>query len=296
MNRRPLMRKISGAAEPYAYLLPAFILLILISFYPLITTIDFSLHRMRFFERGEFVGLQNYINIFADPRFQENLSNTFVFTSVGVTLQFVIGYGLALILNQPLRYRPAFRTIVLASWTISEITVAFTWRWMLNPQFGLINPLLSLVGIHQEVNIPGDTTLAMIALIAASVWRGTGFTLVMVLAALQAIPDTLYAASSVDGASSWMIFRRITFPLTLPVVMVTLIIITLGQLNLTALPLGLTGGGPIYSTETLSLRLYKEAFGSFRIDTASTVASFMFFLNIFLSLAYIRLLRTERYY
>lgn len=289
------MLKFNRATEPYLYLLPAFILLILISIYPLFITIDFSLHKMKFFERQEFVGLLNYINLFKEPRFQENLVNSAVFIISSVSLQFIVGYGMALLLNRPMRYRTLVRTIILISWTISEIAVAFMWRWMLQPQFGLINPLIKLFGINQQINVFGNTDLAMITLVIASVWRGSGFTLVMILAALQAIPETLYAASKVDGASAWMIFRRITFPLTLPVVMVALIIVTLGTLNLTALPMGLTGGGPIYSTEVLSLRLYKEAFGTFRIAAASTIAAIMFILNIGLSFAYIRLLRTERH-
>lgn len=287
---------IKRTIEPYLYLLPAFVLLFLIAIYPLFITIDFSFHKMKFFDRQEIVGLQNYIQMFSDPRFRENLRHTTVFVTLSVGFQFIIGYGMALLLNQPLRFRTAVRTLILASWVVSEIAVAFMWRWMLQPQFGLINPLLKAIGINQEINVFGSQNAAMITLIIASVWRGTGFTLVMILAALQGIPDTLYAASKVDGAGTWMRFRRITFPLTLPVVMVTLIIVSLGALNITALPLGLTGGGPIYSTEVLSLRLYKEGFGTFRIAAASTIASIMFILNIGLSLAYIRILRTERYF
>jgi ABC-type sugar transport system permease subunit len=145
---------------------------------------------MKFFERQEFVGLLNYINLFKEPRFIENLVHTAVFIISSVSLQFIVGYGMALLLNRPLRYRTVVRTIILVSWTISEIAVAFMWRWMLQPQFGLINPLIKMFGINQEINVFGDTDLAMITLVIASVWRGAGFTLVMILAALQAIPDS----------------------------------------------------------------------------------------------------------
>jgi ABC-type sugar transport system permease subunit len=167
------------------------------------------------------------------------------------------------------------------------------WRWLLNPDYGPVAVALLDVGLPRQDPL-ADRQLAMVTLILANTWRAVAFPMVMFLAALQGIPENLYRACKVDGISAWLTLRRVTLPLIRPTVLVTTIVLTLSDFNSIALPLVLTGGGPLQATELVSLRLYQEAFSYYRMGTASALAILLFLLNVALTAFYLYMMRERR--
>jgi ABC-type sugar transport system permease subunit len=279
----------------YLFILPSVLLVFAVTVYPTFSAVQYSLYQTVVLVRTKFVGLGNYRGLLRDPLLLTNLLNSavFVFGSIfGTTL---LGMGLALLVNQRLRFRTIGRTIIFIPWVTSSVASALLWRWLVNPTYGPLAALAAGVGLP-PVDMLADQTLAMVVLVMTNVWRGAAFAMILILAALQTIPENLYSAAAVDGASSWRTFRRIVLPLISPTLLVMMIIQTLTYLNIIDLPFVLTGGGPGRATELVSLRLYAEAFSYYKIGYASSMAILLLVLNMLLTLVYIRVLRCKAIY
>jgi ABC-type sugar transport system permease subunit len=251
--------------------------------------------RTQVFKQLAFVGLENYLNLFRDPRFQSNLYVSLFFVLVGVALTWTFGLSLALFLRRQTWGNAVLKTIVLIPWVTNQVVLALMWKWLLNGEFSPINYLLGLLDVP-AFNPLISTAQALPTLTFVNAWRATGFSLLLMLAGLSAIPVEVEEAAEIDGASRLKKIWYVIIPLLKPVSLACIITLTISFFNIIVLPMDLTGGGPLNSTETVSLRLYREGFQYYNIGQASAITLILVALDLVLSWVYFRLIRAESYY
>ena len=240
-------------------LLPALILLALVFAYPILRAFWLSLFNQNLGTQLKpvFSGLDNYGRMIGDGRFWQSMWNTTVFTAGSVLLELILGMGVALVLNQSFRGRGIVRTISLLPWALPTALMGLAWAWIFNDQFGVVNDILRRLGlIYTGISWLGNPTLAMIAVILADVWKTTPFIALLLLAGLQSISSDLYEAHSIDGATAWQSFWRITVPLLMPQIVIALLFRFAQAFGIFDLIQVMTGGGPGGATETVSLYIY----------------------------------------
>jgi ABC-type sugar transport system permease subunit len=278
---------------PYLLLSPAFLLLFLLFIFPIFWNFYLSFHDVtlvRLWKKWHFIGLQNYAGLLHDDLFLKSLKVSLYFVGGSIAGQFLIGLSLALLLNKKLRGSGAFRTIITISWILSELVVAYTWVWMYDSS-GLANRILTSIGFSQ-VNWLGNPDLAIWSIVITNIWFGTPFTMLTLGSALRTINPQLYEAAAVDGAGRWRCFRNIIFPLLKPFIAINMILITMWTVNLFALQLAMTKGGPLYSTTTTSLYMYKNAFDFGDLSVGSSIGVLLFLFNIIAAYIYTKTFRT----
>lgn len=287
-------RKSLGAKLlPYWFFLPAFIFVAAVSFIPLFYAISQSFRASDYAGMGAFVGGQNYSRFFEDGKGLAALWKSFQLVGGSVLIAVPLGFGLACLLNQKIKYVGFFRTVLILPWLVSNLVVALLWGWLLNSNFSPIAHLATQFGIAMP-NATTSTSWAMPALIIANAWHSYPLVMLFVLAALQTVPGELYEAAKIDGARAWQRFWIITFPMVKSTTLVVLVLTTLHSFNNVTMIFIMTGGGPLESTETLALRVFLEEFKYFRTGIAAAAAVVIFSLNMLFSLVYIRVLRNER--
>jgi ABC-type sugar transport system permease subunit len=276
---------IRAAVLAYAFIAPAFLLVFAVTGYATYYAFEFSLYEATIATKKNFVGLANYWNIFTDPVSLGNIGVTLLYIAIGVPLTVALGLGLALLLDQRPRFAGLFRTLLIVPWITSLVITALLWRFVLNGDLGPVSPLLESLGM------PGvqflDRNWAMSSLVVASAWNGYAFSMILLLASLQQIPESVRRAIQVDGISPWLSFRHIALPHLKPTLLIVTIIGSMHYLNMIELPLILTGGGPGRRTEILPLRLYREAFDYYDTGLASAMAVIVFAVNLILTVLYI---------
>jgi multiple sugar transport system permease protein len=232
-----------------AFMTPSVITMAVVAAFPVLFAIGLSLFAFRGRQRTGFAGLGNYIEAFTDPRFWDSVIATFVFTVASVTFEFLIGMGFALIMNRAFFGRGVTRAAILVPWVIPTVISAQMWFNMFNITPGFVNSVLP--GVPADFNWLGSENWAMFAIVFADVWKTAPFVALLLLAGLQTIPGDLYEAATVDGASAWQQFRRVTLPLLKPAILVALLFRTVDALRIYDLPAVMTGGA--FGTETLSV-------------------------------------------
>jgi multiple sugar transport system permease protein len=252
----------------------------------------FGLGNLRDWFSADFIGLDNYTKLVEDETFRKAARNTLVFVVFGVPLTLALGLLAAVGLNQGLgKLQGFFRVGYYLPVVTSIVAIAVIWRYLLHPDYGLINVMLGKVGID-AVNWLGDSSTALGSIIALGVWRSFGFDMVIFLAALQSINPALHEAARVDGATSWQVFRRVTLPLLRPAILFLAIVTSSGYLQLFEEPFVMTGGGPLNSTLSVSMYVYQGlSFGNY--GYASAVAYALFVAIVVLAVIQFRVLRTE---
>lgn len=272
--------------EGYRFLLPAAVVLLFVTVYPLFYVFWLSLHRRHLiFDISRFSGLENYFFLLQDERFLRALWNTVYFTVLSVGLELVLGMVVALSLQKAFSGRGIVRALVLLPWALPTVVSARMWEWMYNTDFGIINYLLGV-----DVNWLGSPFWALNAAVLMDVWKTTPFVALILMAGLQVIPRELYRSAMVDGAGSLYIFWRITLPLLKPVILVVLLFRTIDAFRVFDAIYVLTGGGPANTTETLSIYAYKVLFQTLQFGYGSTIAMVVFLCVGFISVFYVRLL------
>ncbi|HET8856685.1 MAG TPA: sugar ABC transporter permease [Nitrososphaeraceae archaeon] len=277
--------------EPYLFLLPGIIILFLFLFFPLLWNIYISLHDvsiLTIIKEWEFVGFKNFNNIFADPNFFNSLKVTLVFVLGTVLLQFGIGLLIALLLNQQIRASGLFRTLFIIPWTVSTVITGFSFKFLFDDNFGIINYGIEKLGLD-SIQWFSDPALAIWTIIIANTWYGTPFTILFLTAGLLSINPTLYEAAIIDGATKFRRFIYITLPLLKPFILTNLILVTVWTINFFDLQLIMTNGGPLFSTTTMSLYMYKQAFEFGYFSEGAAVGILLIIMNISIALVYIRL-------
>ncbi|MGH8714668.1 MAG: carbohydrate ABC transporter permease [Casimicrobiaceae bacterium] len=280
---------------PYLLLLPSLALVGLVAFYPVYYAVDISLYQTQFLQKTTFVGLGQYTRLLHDPDFLRALGTSLIYAGASLALTLPIGMIFALLLNRPIRFKAAFRTILIIPWTLSQTVTGMLWLWLLNPSYGPVKYLLDEAGFGQFLFLSSpDWALAILVLV--NTWMTYPLPTILFQAALQTVPQELYESAKMDGCTAWASFWRVTLPFIQNTVMTTAIMTTLHFFNMVTLIYVMTGGGPLESTQTLSVRVFLDAFANFRLAGAAAVGMVIFFLNIIFSLLYIRVLRRADMY
>jgi ABC-type sugar transport system permease subunit len=241
------------------------------------------------------VWFNNYIRVFSDDQFWVIVWNTFIFAFFSVGLTLLIGLGLALLLNQKLRFRDGARAVIFSPVIISGAAIAVVWSYIFDPRYGLIAEILALVGLNSPDWLV-STTWAMPAVIIVYVWKNVGYAVVIYLAGLQAIPRDLYEAATVDGAGVWDRFWNVTLPGLAPIAFflsVTSILASFQSFDIIAV---LTAGGPANATNTLVYYLYELGFVSYNAGRAGVVAMVLFLMMLLLTIIQLRYLEEKVHY
>lgn len=266
----------------YMFLTPVLIVMALLVCYPLIQGITYSFTNMSQYNMGsvfakptwEFVGFKNYIDLFSsfvkpESIFRDVVMQTMIWTFVNVFFHFVLGLILALLLHRNIRGRGLYRMLLIVPWAVPSFIAAFAWTWMYNQTYGVFNIVLQKLGFAP---IPwlGDSFWAMVAVILVNVWAGIPFMMMTLLGGLQSIPQSLYEAARVDGASAWRQFWTITLPLLKPVASTATVLGVIWTFNMFNIIYLVTRGGPVRSTEILVTYAYREGFMNWNFGMAST--------------------------
>jgi len=277
---------------PYLLIAPTIAVLVALSIYPLIYSVRISFQT----GTGEAARwtIANFTRLVSDKFFLEALVHTFVYAAVALTFEFLLGLGLAVLLDRPLRGRSLFRSALLIPMMLPPVVVGVVWRLMLNPDFGAINGTLKGAGVGTEaLTWTASPTLALASVIAVDIWQWTPFIFLVLLAGLQAIPQEPYEAAVIDGSSAWQTFRHVTLPLLKPAILIALLLRTMDLLRVFDQIFILTEGGPGFSTETVSLYIYRTAFRFSNFGYAAAMSFVLLVLTNIVSAGYIRLLQKQ---
>ena len=248
--------RLSGPSQGLALLAPALLVYCVFALYPMLNVVFLSFMQWNgLTATKQFVGLDNYFEVFTqDPVFWQAVRNTVLWTVLSVIFPPAMGFALALALNQNIPGRSPLRALYYLPVIIAPIAVATMWRWMYDPFFGLFNATLTLLGLQGLIqDWLGDRNVALYAMFVASVWQTVGFSLVLFLAGLQNVSQTLVEASRIDGAGRFEVFRYVTLPALRPSITIVLILSIINSLKAFDIVYGMTGGGPAQSTQMLAL-------------------------------------------
>lgn len=274
---------------------PSVVLFSAVIVYPLLAAIYLSLFDLYTPTlEGDFVALSNYAELIARGEFWVSLRNTLVWTVGTLSLQVVFGIGLALMLHQNVWFRSLARSLILFPYFVSTVVAVLVWRWLFNDLYGILNHLLVGAGvIDMPLDYLGSMPNAMISLVLVGAWKYFPFVVIAVLARLQTIPDALYEAARIDGAGPIARFFDVTLPQLRDVLLVIVLLRAIWDFKEFDLIFLLTGGGPVISTQTLSLLVYKEAFSLNQMGMAAAYAVVMMLIMLVFMILYVRRTRGE---
>jgi len=294
---RPPHRRWLDVASRYAFVLPAVGFLIAFMIYPLLYTFNLSLFDVtagNFLTGGApFVGLQNYAEFLTSPQFIPSLTITLVFTIGSLVFQHSIGFMFALFFNLGFPLSGLLRALMLVVWVLPAVVSASLWRWIFSGSYGLLNALLGLVGLPSTEPWLVNPQTALLAVIIANIWVGIPFHMMLLYAGLQGVPVQLYEAASLDGASAWQRFWRITVPMMRPVIVIALLLGFVHTFKVFDLIYVMTAGGPAGATNVLSIEVYKLSFEYFRFGDGAAAANVLLVIPLLLSILYLWLRRRE---
>jgi multiple sugar transport system permease protein len=240
-----------------------------------------------------FVGLENFAILFNDSRFWNALKVSFLLLIFGIVLEYVLGLGLALLMNEQVKGLKIFRTIFILPMILAPIVVGIQWRYLLSGNFGVLNYALTHIGLHPPSWL-SDPHLTLGTIVVVDTWMYLPFVALILLAGLQQIPREIYEAAEVDGANAWAKFQNITFPALIPATIMVLLMRGTEIFRAFDVVYVMTGGGPGRSTEVLGMMLYKTAFSEGNLGTAAALALIIGFVGMALGLMFIRMIQTER--
>lgn len=279
--------------QPYLFLAPSFAILLAFLIFPLSWNIYIAVHDVSLttiLREWEYVGLDNFITLFKDPNFYTSLKITLIFVGGSVALQFGVGLLMATVLNQQIRGSGIYRAVLIIPWTISAVIAAFSFKFILDDNFGILNYILNELGFG-SVGWLSDPNIVIWSLVIANMWYGTPFTLLFLTAGLLSINPSLYEAARIDGASKMRSFFYITLPLLKPFIIINLVLITMWSVNLFDIQLIMTGGGPLFSSTTASLYMYRQAFEFGLLSKGAAAGIILIAINLIVALFYVRYLR-----
>lgn len=272
---------------------PSLALLILVILFPVFWALFTSVHDYTLIAPNfdTFTGLDNYISAAQDPAFLHSLWLTAFFVATVVLIEFLIGFGVALMLNSVERFKPVYYGILLCPLLMNPVIVGLIWRMFLHPTLGIVNYLLSLLAI-EPVNWLGSTKVAIWTIVMVDIWHQVSFMIVLLLAGLSALPKEPYEAARVDGANAFRSFIHITLPLMLPVIIVTLLIRLIFAVKTYDLIYIMTRGGPGVATDLVSYSIYRTAFVSLNVGVASAMSAILLGFVLLLTGYLYRYMRT----
>ncbi|MGB9858280.1 MAG: carbohydrate ABC transporter permease [Dictyoglomaceae bacterium] len=284
----------------YILTIPSFLIVAMVLFYPLFYSFYLS-----FYEtsvglgslRLNFVGFNNYVNVLKSSEWWMSFLRTAYFVFYDIFVGMSLGLGIAILLNKNFRFKGIARTLVLFPYVLPTIVKALMWKWIYNSDYGFLNSLLYQVGIIKHY-IPwlSDPKLAIHMLIIVNLWEGTPFAIILYLAALQTIPNELYEAAEVDGATSFQIFSKITLPLLKPINLMLIVFKTVATFKIFDLVYALTGGGPGTTTQVVGHLMYSVVFDSLQFGKGASMSFILLIIIFMLVYIYTRLFKSESVY
>ncbi len=278
---------------------PAMLIIFGLMLYPLFYTIYLTMVQYNLLSNVSqgFLGLKQYARVLTDDKFWHAMSVTLYFTVVSLGLQLILGFMAALFLNIPFRGQKLLRALILAPWAVPTVVNAQLWNWILNASYGALNKLLLQLGIiRQPIVWLGEPKLALNVIILADTWKMLPLFIIMLLAGLSTIPGTYYEAAKMEGAGFWHTFRKITFPLLKPMLLVILVLRTTQTIRVFDIIYMLTQGGPNNSTMTISYYTYFQTFSLFDFGYGATIAMIVAILTVFIALTYKKILKADDVY
>ena len=285
-------------AAAWGFLAPALALIGVFFFLPVVASLllsltDFDIYSIGTRSNVQFVALANYARLLHTPVFWQALKNTFYFALAGGPLTVAVSLVAALLVNaRAVRFKGFFRTVYFTPFVTTLVAVAVVWRYLYHPRFGLLNYGLGLIGIH-PIDWLGNPHWAMPAIILMAVWKNFGYNMLIFIAGLQSVPQELYEAASIDGASPWQQFRAVTLPMLGPTMLFVAVITMIGYFQLFAEPYVMTQGGPLRSTTSVVLYMYEEGFRWWRMGFAAAIAFVLFLIILIATAIQFRLQRSE---
>lgn len=274
------------------FVLPGVFLLVLVLGFPAITSLSYSI-KAEGSDTPSYT-LSHYNNLTKDPFFKRIFWNTTVFVFLSVSAHMVLGLAVALVLNSALPAKPLFRIIALLPWVVPDVVAGIIWKWMYDPIYGALNDVLLKMGlINAPIEWLSNPNLALFSVILVNLWRGFPFVMLILLAGLQAIPQQLYEAAAIDGATRSQSFYHITIPGLKKMIVVALALDIVWEVRRFGLIQAMTHGGPGVLTEVLSTYTYKQYFQFFRFEYASAIAVIMTIVLLAVSLPYIWMISQE---
>jgi multiple sugar transport system permease protein len=287
-----LVQQVVKHRADYLYIAPALGVMALVILYPLVYTIALG-----FFETPlrspdpVFIGLDNYFELFRADLFGLVMRNTVVWTIGGTIFSFILGMIAALLVHQRLPGTRFISAFLVIPYVIGHVTASYAWRWLLHGDFGVISRTLMQFGLlDRPILFLQSPDLVMASLVLVNTWKSFPFAMIMLMAGLQAIPENLYKAAKVDGANAWQQFWEITVPQLMPVIMVTTVLLIIGNMNSFTIPYVMTGGGPAHQSEIIITWIYNISFQTLRFGYASAISVVLFIILFFFSIFYVRTL------
>jgi multiple sugar transport system permease protein len=279
----------------FLFLSPTLLIFSVFILFPVFFSFYLSFQKWNMFSgKTTFIGLDNYIKMFSSAEFWQVLKNTAVYTFGTIPLNMAISLAIAYWLNKKIIGKKFLRTAFFAPVVISPVAAAVIWRWLYDPNFGLINYGMSFFGIN-AVNWLNDPNAAMFALIVMGVWKTFGINMVLFSAGLQAIPENYYEAAQIDGAGPWAKFWNITVPMLSPTTFFILIMSMISSFQVFDIVYVLTSGGPLGATKVLVFYVYEYAFKFFEMGYASAVSYILFAILFVLTMIQIRYMKSRVY-
>ncbi len=283
----------------YLLLLPSLLLVTAVIIYPVLSGINLSFNQfnlLRIAQGMKFIGLQHYIELFEDPDFQIILKNTATWVIFGALSQFTLGMIAALALHRKnLKGGAIARVLMLLPWVIPSVVAGHMWALLLDSRLGVINDILVRLGFLSAYRAWfADPATAMPAVLMVDLWRGFPFFTLLLYAGLSSVPEELYEAAEVDGASPLQKFRAITIPMITPVIVAAIILRVISLMNSPDLMIVLTNGGPGLATYTLSLYAFQIAYDNFNFGAAAAVSVIMLLILMIFTVIYLRVSRVTR--
>lgn len=276
------------------FMLPSIIALILVLAVPLVYSLITSFFdtNLKYQGLGDFLGLQNYIDVIKDSYFRQSVVTTLKFTFFVVVIEFLVGLAIALLLNNIQKARNFFFTIIIVPMMITPIAVGLIWRLLLHSDLGIVNYLLSLIGISGRAWL-ADSAIALQTVMFIDIWQNVPYMVLVILAGLVTLPTEPYEAAAIDGASRVQSFFRLTVPMMLPTFSVVLLLRTITALKTYDLIFVLTRGGPGTTTEVISYHIYQQAFRYLEIGKASAMSYLLLLLIVPIAFMFVKISRNR---
>ena len=293
-KRPSLGRQMWSHRTDYYYVAPAILVMLIVIGYPIYYTIELSFFNTPAslaLSDKTFNGLDNYVTILTSPVFWKVTWQTVIWTALSTISAFLLGLAAALALHREFVGRGFLRALLLIPWVVSAVAASYVWKWLYHSDFGAIGAMFVQLGLSdQPINFVDNVNTSLYSLIVVNVWKEFSFAMIMLMAGLQTVPDTLLRAAQVDGASPWQRFWHVTFPHLQGVSMVTLLLLAVSNFNSFIIPWIMTGGGPAGSSDIWITHIYQLAFGRQRWGVASAYAVILFIVMMVLGYFYVRAL------
>ncbi len=291
LNRHLRRRRWQNSRAGILFLLPSATILIVFVAYPIVQSAWMSLHNWSYLQSTQpWVGFQNYIALASDPQFWNALSNTAIFSAVTVPAQVIIGMLLAIRFARSSWITTFYRSLYFFPVISAFATMAIVWKFLLSPDIGPFSAWERALGIP-TVDILQSTAFALPAVIVVGLWKNVGFTMVILIAALQEVPESLNEAAALDGAGTWARFRNVTLPAIRQPLLFATILAVIASLQVFDQVYVMTGGGPLFHTETLVTYIYELGFQQYRSGYAAAVSWVLFILIMLVSVVQLRIFR-----